>query len=347
MKVVDVSDRDAAAWDAVVAASPVGTLYHTYRWRHALQRSYGIETRYLAAVVGDDWQAVLPLAAIAPLGGRRAVISLPFANYGGIACRAEASPAAAMALLDAARSHVRAGGYQYMELKHQDRLEHRSLINKLHYFSLEMPLNPDPEVVWTTSVDAKARNQVRKARKEGLTVTSGPELLPGFVDVYRRHLRDLGTPTHAGRWFTVLHELLGDQHDVILVSHQGRPIAGAWLFFYRDVAILHAAASLSRFNRLCPNNLVYWSAIELACRRGCRLLDFARSRTGSGTFHFKKQWGAEPRQTFYQYVLNTAKRVPDMDPHNPRYSLATRLWKHLPLPVANRVGPLFRPRITT
>ncbi len=51
-------------------------------------------------------------------------------------------------------------------------------------------------------IDRKARNQVRKAEKSGLTVTrGGAELLPEFYTVFARNMRDLGTPVYARRLF--------------------------------------------------------------------------------------------------------------------------------------------------
>lgn len=345
MKIVRATDADAAAWDAYVASSTTATFYHQYRWRQALHQAYGIATIYLAAQdEAGAWRGILPLALFSPLGGGRTLLSLPFANYGGIVAD---SPVATNALLDAARELLGEQHAQYLELKHVSRLDHPALVDKLHYHSLELPLMADPEALWEKSLNTKARNQVRKARKEGVTAATGRQLLPQFIAVYRRHLRDLGTPTHGMRWFQALEHILGDEMDVVVASADGQPVAGAWLFYFKDIAILHAAASLSAYNKRCPNNLVYWTAIELACRRGCRVIDFARSRIGSGTYHFKSQWGATPRQTYYQYILNTAKSVPDMDPHNPAYSRATRIWSRLPLPVANAFGPWLRKRITT
>ena len=134
---------------------------------------------------------------------------------------------------------------------------------------------------------------------------------------------------------------------VLVLYLEGKPVAGAWLFRFGTTAFLHSAASLQEHRRLCPNNLVYWKAIEWACKAGCRALDFCRSREGSGTFHFKKQWGAKPAQIYYQYLMKGGRHMPRVDPHNPKFKLAETLWSKLPLAVANCVGPKLRCRITT
>lgn len=345
MRVAEIGDDRAQAWDDYVFSAADATFYHQYRWRRALRGTYGLRTWYLAAEEEDGRiRGVLPLAEIPGVLGRGVLLSLPYGNYGGVlADSAEARDA----LLGDARHRLVARRGKYLELKQPRRCDTPLLVDKLHYHSLELELTADPDVIWRERMNAKVRNQVRKATKSGLSAVSGPEHLPGFISVYRRNQRDLGTPTHSLRWFNLLAELFGDRMGVVLVLADGRPVAGGWLFFFRDTAVLHAAASLAEHRERCPNNLVYWEAIALCCRRGCRVLDFARSRVGSGSYHFKQQWGAVPRQTYYQYMLNAATRIPDMDPVNPRFAAAIALWRRLPLPLANVLGPLLRWRITT
>ena len=73
-----------------------------------------------------------------------------------------------------------------------------------------------------------------------------------------------------------------------------------------------------------------------AAGRGCTGFDFGRSKLGSGAFAFKKNWGFEPRPL--TYATKGARR--DLDPRSPRYRLQTAAWRRLPLPLANRLGPL-------
>lgn len=88
----------------------------------------------------------------------------------------------------------------------------------------------------------------------------------------------------------------------------------------------------------CPNQVLYWEAIQRAIARGLRRFDFGRSQWGSPTFRFKEQWGAQPVPLHYQYVLGTAKRFPTLDDQKGSLDLATKLWKRLPLPLAALLG---------
>ena len=344
MNIEAINENGAEAWQDYVTNSPHSTFYHQYQWRSALEAAYNLRTWYLMATEDGRTCGILPLAEVSSLQGRRSMISLPFANYGGVVAD---SPEAETALLNAAATILKQRGMKYLELKHVRHCEDTRLVDKLNYHSLELPLTEDSEEIWKNQLNAKVRNQVRKAEKTGVTAAIGPELLPAYFSVYRRNLRDLGTPTHSMRWFRSVCDLFSRDMTAIICYVEGKPVAGAWLVFFKDIAILHSAASLMEYRKYCPNNLVYWKAIEHCCKRRCHTLDFARSRVGAGTYHFKQQWGAIPRQTYYQYVLNTVKEPPDVDPSNPKFKLAIDVWRRLPLPLANAVGPILRQRIST
>ena len=41
----------------------------------------------------------------------------------------------------------------------------------------------------------------------------------------------------------------------------------------------------------------------------------------------------------YEYRLVRGKRVPELNPLNPKYRMAIKLWQRMPLSLANRIGP--------
>jgi hypothetical protein len=62
-----------------------------------------------------------------------------------------------------------------------------------------------------------------------------------------------------------------------------------------------------------------------------------RSKSGTGSLHFKKHWGYEPQSLRYEYFLVKGKRVPEHNLLNLNYGLFIKLWQRLPL--ANLIGP--------
>ena len=73
--------------------------------------------------------------------------------------------------------------------------------------------------------------------------------------------------------------------------------------------------------------------------RGVRVFDFGRSKRGTGSFAFKKNWGFEPQPLHYQFRFVRGRGIPQNNPSNPKYSAFIRAWRCLPIGVANRLGP--------
>jgi serine/alanine adding enzyme len=124
------------------------------------------------------------------------------------------------------------------------------------------------------------------------------------------------------------------------VVRLGRIPVAAGLTYRTGATVEIPWASSNRdYNALCPNHLLYWSALEKAVADGCTVFDFGRSTPNEGTFKFKEQWGAEPLALHWEYVLPDGGAVPDQGPTNPKFQRAIELWQRLPLWAANRLGP--------
>jgi hypothetical protein len=68
------------------------------------------------------------------------------------------------------------------------------------------------------------------------------------------------------------------------------------------------------------------------------VFDFGRSTIDSNTFRFKKQWGAEPEPSVWQYYVRRGT-IGQLRPDNARFGLAIRAWQRLPLWLTRLVGP--------
>jgi hypothetical protein len=85
---------------------------------------------------------------------------------------------------------------------------------------------------------------------------------------------------------------------------------------------------------------MYFELMLHARRRGCNHFDFGRSKTGSGAWHFKRNWGFEPEPLSYAAWTAPGREPRDADPTSARHALQIAVWRRLPLAVANRLGPL-------
>jgi len=329
-------ELDRPLWDAFVEESPNATCYHLFAWKRIIEGSFGHRTHYLAALDGAGAvRGVLPLVHMKSALFGNFLVSVPFVNYGGLLCR---SDQARQALLQAAELLRRSLGADHVELRHLGSGV-AGLPSREHKVTMVLPLAGDAKAQWD-AFNAKLRNQVRKAEKNGLSCAIGQlELLDDFYAVFARNMRDLGTPVYGKDFFRNVLTQLPDTTRIMAVSHQGKTIAAGILSWYRDTMEVPWASSIGDYKTLCPNNLLYWEAIQFAIGRGCAGFDFGRSTPNEGTYNFKKQWGAEPVQLYWQYLLEEGKALPELNPKNPKYQAAIRLWKRLPVGLTRLVGP--------
>jgi FemAB-related protein (PEP-CTERM system-associated) len=327
---------DATHWDEYVLSSADATGYHLLGWRKIIEESFGHPTLYLFVRDGQGHvQGVLPLVLLASKLFGRFLISIPFVNYGGLIAAGER---ATSDLLAAAIEGAKSLQADHIELRHARSCDipWPSACRKV---SMRLELPKDFNILWN-QFSSKLRSQVRRAQREGMTARiGGIEFLDDFYSVFARCMRDLGTPVYSKSFFTSIFEHFPKETRLCLVSLQGKPLAAGLMYAFRSRLEIPWAASDRRFNRSAPNMLLYSSVLEHACNEGFTNFDFGRSSPGSGTYRFKEQWGAKPHQLHWYYWMSHGHDIPQLNPQNPKYELAIKLWQQLPLPLANWLGP--------
>jgi FemAB-related protein (PEP-CTERM system-associated) len=334
---VDVSTLDAETveWDAFVRTSSEGTPFHLTAWKRAIERTFGLRAHYLIARTGGTIQGVLPLFEVRGLLGGRALISVPYAVYGGIC--AESHPVR-RALAEAARELAQRCRAGYVELR-QKRDQGLGLPTKSLYVTFARAISMDEEEN-ARAIPRKQRRMTRQGPKYGLRSTVGDEYLDRVYDIYARSVRNLGSPVFPRRLFHAVAEEFGKECEVLAICHEERVVAGVVSLLYEDQVLPYYGADLRERQLPGAADFMYWELMCHAARSGYRVFDFGRSREGTGPCEFKRHWGFEPVPLPYQYIMLRGDRLPELSPSNPRLRIATEAWKRLPLAVTNVVGPL-------
>ncbi len=328
------TDVSAGEWDAFVRGRADATGYHLSGWRSVFENGLGHRTHYLAARAENGLEGVLPLVEVRSRLFGRALSSLPYVNYGGVL----GGDGASSVLLDAAQDIARRNGLEYVLFRHRARV-FPHLPVRTHKVTMVLPLTGDADAMWN-SLDRKVRNQVRKAEKSNLTLSSGGiELLDEFYAVFARNMRDLGTPVYGRRLFAAMLESFPSAARIHIVTHDGRTIAGALSYEYGGTIEVPSASSLRESRALCPNHLMYWSIIKDACARGLGVFDFGRSTPNDGTYQFKQQWGAVEEPLAWEYAMLRDGDVPADDRHSSKFRASIEVWRRLPVGVASWAGP--------
>ena len=327
--------RALSLWEKFVSSHPQASNYHQLGWKTVIERSFGHETRYLLAMDQGAVVGLLPLAILKSRLFGRSVVSLPFLNYGGLLAK---NTQAEEALVSAASQVALEEGAQSVELRHW-KVHGLGLIPKHHKVTMLLPLASDVDTQWK-QFDPKVRNQIRKAQKSGLTVQiGGKEFLSDFYAMFARNMRDLGTPVYGRVFFESILEVFPLHTRIFVVKYQKTPVAAGLSTIFKETMEVPWAGSLVEHRSMCPNMLLYWEAIQFGIQQGMNTFDFGRSTPGEGTYKFKAQWGAKAYPLVWEYWTKDGAPLPNISPTNAKFSLAIKMWKKLPLAVANLLGP--------
>ena len=99
-----------------------------------------------------------------------------------------------------------------------------------------------------------------------------------------------------------------------------------------------SASCLRAFNRMNANMFMYQHLLFRAIERGSHTFDFGRSSKESGTFKFKKQWGALPYPAVWQYYVRQGNPE-DLRPDSEGNQRLIRIWQRLPVWLTRLMGP--------
>jgi FemAB-related protein (PEP-CTERM system-associated) len=331
---VRVLGNETLEWDAFVRATNGGSPFHLLAWKRAVEQSFGHRPHYLMAVGPGGLAGVLPLFEVRGLLGGRGLVSVPYGVYGGLCGD---SPAARVALLEAAADLARRLGAGYVELRHRT-VREPHLPTKSLYVTFSRAIST-VEQENLEAIPRKQRRMTRQGAKAGLRAEFDLRHLDGFYDIYARSVHALGSPVFPRRLMaSIVHEF-GKDCELLTVWKDASMVAGVLTLFYEDQVLPYYAGADRNALSYAVNDFMYWELMCHAAKKGCRVFDFGRSREHTGAYRFKCHWGFEPVPLPYQYVLLGDARMPDVSPSNPKMRRAVEIWKRLPFPVTKLVGP--------
>jgi len=324
----------AAEWDACVQAGAGWTHFHRWGWKAVIEQVFEHECLYFAAC--DDAgrvAGVLPLVHAKSLLFGDYLVSMPFLNYGGPL----GSDTAVRALVGHAVEVARERRVDLLELRSREPLAvDLSVSHRKITCLLDLPAG-DAEGAWQR-LNSNVRRKVRRAQKEGISVSFGLDQVGAFYDVFSRHMRDLGTPTLPRRFFEILAERFPDDIWFGCAYYQGRPVAAGCGFQWAGEFEMTWVSALQEYHRIYANMLLYWAFIERATSLSLGVFNFGRCTPGGGTHQFKQQWGSrDVPLLWYQHVAGARAATPS--PHERAFAWGPFVWKRLPLAVANALGP--------
>ena len=341
VRLTNLRDPDEAARiEAFLATCEDATPFHRPCWLRAVERGTGNAAIALTVERGDAITGYLPLNEIHSSIFGRLLASSGFAVGGGVLAQTRLD---AERLIEAAEELATRHACPAIELRGGALPEPGdcwSLKTDSHAgFVTALAQDDEAQLL---AIPRKQRAEVRKGLKHGLDVSIGNDeaLRSAHYAVYAASVRNLGTPVFPRALFDAVLDLFGEHADILSVQHDGKPVASVLSLYHRGAVLPYWGGGTWAARGLRANDVMYYELMLHARRRGCTHFDFGRSKTGSGAYSFKKNWGFEPEPlTYAEWTAPGAARR-DADPTSAKHGLQIKVWQRLPLSLANRLGPL-------
>ncbi|MDX2506918.1 MAG: FemAB family PEP-CTERM system-associated protein [Gammaproteobacteria bacterium] len=330
---------DPDEWNHYVAYNSAACIHHKAEWRNILSQSYGHESLYLCA--RDANQCIVGILPLIHMKSRlfgNKLVSMPFFQRGGAIAD---HPLIEQKLIQTATAYGKKLGVDHIEYRDDIPRKHlpEPFASQTHKVNMVLSL-PDAEQTLWQGFTAKLRSQIRRPQREQARVfIGGREYLNDFYTVYSRNMRDLGSPVQSKHFIDNILLHFPQNSWLIVIKLDQRPVAAGFLLGSGDTMEIPLASTIREVNSLSINMLLYWEALKFAIKQNYSQFDFGRSSKNAGTYRFKQQWGAQPKQLYWHYWLGHSKALPSLNPSNPKYALIISVWKRLPVALANLLGP--------
>ncbi|GAW95523.1 MULTISPECIES: FemAB family XrtA/PEP-CTERM system-associated protein [Colwellia] len=339
LAITTITASESILWDQYVQQHKGHSPYHLFAYLTAIETAYAHQVYYFVAKKNSKIVGVLPLVNIRiPFKGS-SLCSLPFCDVGG--CLADDNEIKKLLEIKASalKLTLKAKSIEYRE---------RTKINNNAQFegkkvSMLLPLPATSDELFS-GFKSKLRSQIRKAEKNGLTYELGTnqQFIDEFYAVFSENMLRLGSPVHSKKWIESICEQYKEQCVIAVIKLDGVAVGAGIVLFSNDKACIPWASTRAEYNRLSPNMMLYWALLKFVTEQGCTEFDFGRSTFNEGTYRFKQQWGAQPVLLDWREDIQTAAQ-PEVASGNSRIkSLVEKIWKKLPLAVANTIGPKLR-----
>jgi FemAB-related protein (PEP-CTERM system-associated) len=333
MKVELAQNREP--WDDYVSSTGPDRLYHFWSWREVIEETFGHRPYYLAAIDGNEIRGVLPLVSMRSRLFGNFLVSMPFFSYGGVLTD---STEAREKLLAHAAELGRELGASHIELRQGDECAMSWMVASPKVtMEIDLPATVDD---YLNRLSTSRNKKIRYNLKHGLRAEwGGAEAIPIFYRIFTINMRNLGTPVYPREFFENQFRRFPDRLRIVTMWDGAKAVAAGFLIAHRETLELPWAASLEESRKREAPMIMYWTLIESAIQDGFRKLDLGRCTRGSGNWAFKRHWSPTERPLHWYYWLRSGASIPELRPDNPRFKLATEVWKWLPLAVANGLGP--------
>jgi serine/alanine adding enzyme len=344
-KVELLTDENKTEWEEFVSLPNNAGIWHTLKWKEIIEQEYGFKSYYLLAVNDLKVCGILPLFQVRSLITGNRLVSLPF-SY---SCGPIADSDNSFTLLTyEAKMLAEKLNCEYLELKMgtplpDDSINQNQLIESKFFYTSVLNLSKDPEVIWNSMDARRTKWAVRKAEREGVKIRTETDsddikILHDLKVVTRQKH---GSPAPSHQFFQRIMKEFGPKDLVKLwvADYNNKTVSALMFYAFKDTVMPAYIASDDDYKSHMPNNLLYWKAIEWACKNGYKYFDFGRTEPDNeNLLKFKSKWGCQNSKIPYYYYPKQPKLL-SQNRDSSKVTLITNWWKKAPVQVIRVLGP--------
>ncbi|MCK4662434.1 MAG: peptidoglycan bridge formation glycyltransferase FemA/FemB family protein [Bacteroidales bacterium] len=178
----------------------------------------------------------------------------------------------------------------------------QSNMHVIHIKNIENSINEIFKSFKLTQVQQPIKQAIRK----DLTAEINNNIT-GIKEFYKLHLKTrkkLGVPIQPKKYFTHFYnELIQKKIGFTVLVKKDNLVISAGIFIgFGKYFTYKYSASNPEYLKLRPNNLMLWTGIQEAKKRGFIYFDFGRSSIDNkGLRNFKSAWGAKENELIYNF----------------------------------------------
>ena len=323
-------------WLAYLETDAAADICHHPAWGTIFARTFGLKSLLLTHRAAGKIDGGVPLIAFdQPLTGK-ALISMPYLNYGGILGQSESIK---HDLASGCRELLKLQSADYVELRHTGvGLGPNADSTRENRVTYRLDINRPADDIFK-SLRKQLRTRLRRAAEQGLTQYRGNERLDDFYRLFAMAMKEHGTPVMPRRFFELVLTHLDKHAEMMIAYKDDRPVGGKLVLRFKDRATMTWGCYPDRYKHLLANYHLTWELIRQSAQGPIHSIDFGRSAPGSGGHDYKINWGPEEIPIFVDYLASEPARIPNLKPDNVKFKMAIAVWKRLPLGVTKLIGP--------
>ncbi|MFA9201169.1 MAG: FemAB family XrtA/PEP-CTERM system-associated protein [Cypionkella sp.] len=331
----DLRDPGEAGRIEAFVAEHRGSPFHRPAWLSAVERGTGQRARGLIATRRGHVTGWVPLTEVHSPLFPRTLVSSGFAVGGGPLADREDT---AHRLCEAAAELAARRACASVELRGGAAPAGWAVRADSHA-GFVAPL-PDGDEAVLLAIPRKQRAEVRKGleRNFAVTIGAGEADRAAHYAVYAESVRNLGTPVFPRPLFDAVLDAF--DADILTLRLAGEPVASVLSLYHAGAVMPYWGGGTYAARASRANERMYYELMRHARARGCTRFDFGRSKVGSGAFAYKKNWGFVPQPLTYASWTAPGVQARNVDPTSAAHSAKIAAWRRLPLPIANRLGPI-------